>query len=76
MYQKRKDYLIGLLRAEAAKLSNQSRFICEKCDGAVTVENKKRKDMIAELIRRKYDSDPEAAWKMANDKNEVLVGTI
>lgn len=76
MYQKRKDYLMGALQAEAAKLSNQSRFICEKCDGTLTVENKKRKEMIAELIRRKYDSDPDAAWRLANNKDEVLVRII
>lgn len=33
MYQKRKDYLEGMLEAEAKRLSNQARFIMEKCDG-------------------------------------------
>ena len=72
-YERRKEYMEGMLEAEASKLSNQSRFICEKCDGTLTVENKKKKDMIAELIRRKYDSDPVTAWKMAHDRDEVLV---
>lgn len=40
-YQKRKNYLEGVLQAESRKLSNQARFICEKCDGVLTVENKK-----------------------------------
>ena len=42
-YDKRKRYLEGTLGAEAAKLSNQARFILEKCDGTVKVENKKKK---------------------------------
>ena len=40
-YVKRKDYLAGVLQAESKKLSNQARFICEKCDGVLIVENKK-----------------------------------
>lgn len=40
-YGKRKDYLEGVLQAESLKLTNQARFICEKCDGTITVENKK-----------------------------------
>ncbi|CAB0028142.1 unnamed protein product [Trichogramma brassicae] len=72
LYQKRKDYLEGILQAESAKLSNQARFILEKCDGTLTVENKKKKDMIAELIRRGYDSDPLIAWKLTQNRDEVL----
>merc|ERR1712141_565131 len=41
-YDKRKKYLEGMLEAEANKLSNQARFILEKCDGSLTVENKKK----------------------------------
>ncbi|KAK2587990.1 hypothetical protein KPH14_004067 [Odynerus spinipes] len=72
MYFKRKDYLEGILQAEAAKLSNQARFILEKCDGTLVIENKKKKDMIAELIRRNYESDPVLAWKLAQDREAVL----
>ena len=63
MYSKRREYLLGFLSAEASKLSNQARFIVEKCDGRITVENKKKKYMIEELVQRKYDSDPVKAWK-------------
>ena len=73
LYQKRKDYLEGILQAESAKLTNQARFILEKCDGTLTVENKKKKDMIAELARRGYDSDPLVAWKLLQNRDEVLV---
>ncbi|XP_017879111.1 DNA topoisomerase 2 isoform X2 [Ceratina calcarata] len=72
MYHKRKDYLEGILKAEASKLSNQARFILEKCDGTLVIENKKKKDMIAELVRREYDSDPVTAWKLAQNREEVL----
>ncbi|KAJ8971335.1 hypothetical protein NQ317_012302 [Molorchus minor] len=51
MYQKRKEYLEGMLEAEAAKLSNQARFIMEKCSG------------IDELVKRGYAPDPVKEWK-------------
>lgn len=72
-YHKRKDYLEGVLQAEAAKLSNQARFILEKCDGTLVIENKKKKDMIAELVRRNYESDPVMAWKLSQNREQVLV---
>ena len=62
-YQKRKNYLEGMLEAEALKLSNQARFILEKCDGSLVVENKKKKVMVEELQRRGFDSDPVKKWK-------------
>lgn len=71
-YGKRKDYLEGMLQAETLKLSNQARFILEKCDGDLRIENKKKKDMIDELIRRGYDTDPVRQWKIKQDKESVL----
>lgn len=62
-YDKRKQYLQGMLQAEADKLSNQARFIMEKCDRTLVVENKKRKVMIDELIKRGYAADPVKDWK-------------
>jgi DNA topoisomerase-2 len=62
-YSKRKKYLEGMIGAEAARLSNQARFILEKCDGTIKIENKKKQIMIDELTRRGYDSDPVKAWK-------------
>lgn len=37
LYQKRKDYLEGLLTAEASRLENIARFIMEKIDGLITI---------------------------------------
>lgn len=48
------------------------RFILEKCDRSVKVENKKRKVIIAELTRRGYDSDPVKSWKRAQAKGAGL----
>ncbi|XP_043215236.1 DNA topoisomerase 2-alpha-like isoform X2 [Amphibalanus amphitrite] len=67
-YDKRKTHLEGLLGAESSRLSNQARFILEKCDNKLTIENKKKKDMIAELVKRGYDSDPVKAWKVAQQQ--------
>ena len=66
MYEKRKKYMEGALGAEACKLSNQARFILEKCDGTLKIENKKKKLMIEELQRKGFDSDPLKAWEKAN----------
>ena len=44
-----------MLEAEALKLSNQARFILEKCDGSLKIENKKKKVMIADLERKNFD---------------------
>ena len=67
-YGKRKKYLEGMLGAEALKLSNQARFIIEKCDGSLVVENKKKKKMIEELVRRNYDPDPVKKWKKTQEQ--------
>lgn len=40
-YKLRKDWLIGSLGAEAAKLSNQARFVLEKIDGKISIGEKK-----------------------------------
>lgn len=72
-YSKRKSYLEGMLGAEAAKLTNQARFIVEKCDGDLRIENRKKSEMVKELIRRGYNSDPVKAWKLIQDRESVLL---
>ncbi|XP_071822876.1 DNA topoisomerase 2-alpha-like isoform X2 [Apostichopus japonicus] len=68
-YQKRKDYLEGLLTAESSRLNNQARFILEKIEGKLVVENKAKKEMIKLLVHKGYDSDPVKAWKEATLKD-------
>ncbi|XP_041476375.1 DNA topoisomerase 2-alpha-like [Lytechinus variegatus] len=68
LYHKRKAYLEGILEAESSKLNNQARFIMEKIDGKVVIENKSKTSMISQLASRGYDSDPVKAWKEAQQK--------
>ncbi|XP_044734745.1 DNA topoisomerase 2 isoform X2 [Chrysoperla carnea] len=70
MYAKRKDYMEGCLEAEAKRLSNRARFILEKCDRKLIVENKRRKDMIEELVKAGYDPDPVRVWKKKQVNND------
>ncbi|XP_041830802.1 DNA topoisomerase 2-alpha [Melanotaenia boesemani] len=69
-YVLRKDWLTGMLGAESAKLSNQARFILEKIQGTLVIENKPKKELIRMLQQMGYDSDPVKAWKQAQEKNE------
>lgn len=62
-YNKRKEYLVGQLTAQADRLTDQARFILEKCERTLVVENKKRKVMIDELIKRGYRPDPVKEWQ-------------
>lgn len=45
----------------------------EKCDGDLRIENRKKIEMVKELVRRGYNSDPVKAWKLIQDKESVLV---
>ena len=63
LYKKRKEYMEGILRAEACKLDNIARFILEKIEGKVKVENLKKADIVKMLKSRKYDPDPVFKWK-------------
>ncbi|KAF3853418.1 hypothetical protein F7725_014106 [Dissostichus mawsoni] len=69
-YLLRKDWLVGMLGAEGAKLSNQARFILEKIQGTLVIENKPKKELIRMLQEMGFDSDPVKAWKQAQEKEE------
>ncbi|XP_015240259.1 PREDICTED: DNA topoisomerase 2-alpha-like [Cyprinodon variegatus] len=73
-YVLRKDWLVGMLGAESSKLSNQARFILEKIQGTLVIENKPKKELIRMLQQMGYDSDPVKAWKQAQEKNEEELG--
>ncbi|TTY54605.1 DNA topoisomerase 2-alpha [Bagarius yarrelli] len=68
-YVLRKDWLLGMLGAESAKLSNQARFILEKISGSLVIENKPKKELIRMLQEMGYDSDPVKAWKESQEKD-------
>ncbi|KAJ6666465.1 hypothetical protein lerEdw1_020188 [Lerista edwardsae] len=67
-YSLRKEWLVGILGAESTKLNNQARFILEKIQGKIAIENKSKRDLIQLLVQRGYESDPVKAWKEAQEK--------
>lgn len=67
-YVLRKDWLTGMLQAESSRLTNQARFILEKIQGTLVIENKRKKELIQMLQQMGYDSDPVKAWKQAQEK--------
>ncbi|CAJ0964566.1 unnamed protein product [Ranitomeya imitator] len=68
-YSLRKEWLMGMLGAEAARLNNQARFILEKIQGKITIENKSKRDLIQMLLQKGFESDPVKAWKEAQEKS-------
>lgn len=62
--------MMGLLSAEAKKLENQARFILEKIDNQIKIENRRRKEMILTLRERGYDPDPIVEWKKQQAQQE------
>ncbi|XP_045913852.1 DNA topoisomerase 2-beta isoform X3 [Micropterus dolomieu] len=67
-YKLRKDWSLGSMGAEAAKLSNQARFVLEKIEGKISIENKSKRELIRMLVQKGYESDPVAAWVKAQEK--------
>ncbi|EMP27615.1 DNA topoisomerase 2-beta, partial [Chelonia mydas] len=67
-YSLRKEWLVGMLGAESTKLNNQARFILEKIQGKITIENRSKRDLIQMLVQRGFESDPVKAWKEAQEK--------
>jgi DNA topoisomerase-2 len=63
MYFKRKEYMVGTLQSQCLKLDNIARFIKEKIENVISVENKKISAVVDMLIERKYDRDPEKVWR-------------
>jgi len=46
----------------------------EKCDGKISVENKRKEAMISELLDKGYDSDPVEAWRREVAKGDEAEG--
>lgn len=55
IYKKRKDYLIGELRAKLVKLSNRARYILANLDGSVDLRKKTATQVTELLITAKFD---------------------
>uniref|UniRef100_A0A6C0JPF6 DNA topoisomerase (ATP-hydrolyzing) n=1 Tax=viral metagenome TaxID=1070528 RepID=A0A6C0JPF6_9ZZZZ len=54
-YIERKASIEELLTLQSVKLNNQARFINEKIEGLIIIENKSKQHIIDTLISRKYD---------------------
>jgi DNA topoisomerase-2 len=63
MYIKRKEYMVGTLESQCSKLDNIARFIKEKIDNVISIENRKISAVIDMLVERKYARDPERVWR-------------
>ena len=57
-YVKRHKFLIGKWEADCAFITNKARFVLENIEKKISVMNKKKKLLIEELYKAKYDSDP------------------
>lgn len=55
IYKKRKDYLIGELRAKLVKLSNRARYILANLDGSVDLRKKTATQVAQLLTTAKFD---------------------
>ena len=52
-----------MLLIDSCAFQKLLRFILEKCDGSLVIENKRKKLMIQELITKNFDPDPVKRWK-------------
>jgi DNA gyrase/topoisomerase IV subunit A len=57
-YFRRKEYLVKMMKFEQKVLNNKARFVEEVCAGNFIVNNRKRKDLLAELKEKEYDQFP------------------
>ena len=56
LYQKRKDYLIDILRAKLLKLSNRARYIQETLAGSIDLRRKTAQQVTDLLTTNKFDT--------------------
>uniref|UniRef100_A0A0K0F8B8 DNA topoisomerase 2 n=1 Tax=Strongyloides venezuelensis TaxID=75913 RepID=A0A0K0F8B8_STRVS len=70
-YIERKEFLVGMLEAQSKRLSNQARFIVAKIKGEIVMENRKKKNIVDQLIKEKFDPDPVKAWRDYCKKKEL-----
>lgn len=69
-YGIRKEYMIAKLDAEYRKLENQARFIREKVDGTLRLEDIPRDRFVQVLKESGYESDPVKKWSGTATKEE------
>lgn len=67
-YGKRKEHLLKKINEELLQLSNRARFVLAIIKGELQVNNRKKKDIVDELRREKYDPVPPNKDKKNNIK--------
>ncbi|CAJ0586787.1 unnamed protein product, partial [Mesorhabditis spiculigera] len=70
-YIERKAFMEGMLKAQSDRLSNQARFILAKIKGDILMENKKKANIVEQLIKKGFDPDPVKKWKDVQKKKEL-----
>lgn len=69
IYHKRREYIIGMLSAEAEKLENHARYIDDKSILDFISTRPRLKALIQRLIERGYAPDPVRRWKRSLNKD-------
>ena len=69
-YNKRKVMLLEKMSKDLKILSNKARFVEEVCKGDLIVSNRKRTELLAELVERGYDLSPNNETKESEEENE------
>ncbi|EIN13330.1 type II DNA topoisomerase [Punctularia strigosozonata HHB-11173 SS5] len=72
-YQKRKDFMANELQLQFEKLSNQARFVQMIVDRELSVSNRKKADIVAELRKREFRPFPKVAKAKAAGENAEVV---
>jgi len=76
MYNKRKEFMVGTLQSQCSKLDNIARFIKEKIENKISVENKKISAVVDMLVENKYNRDPEKVWREEARKKVKILENI
>ncbi|EPQ61209.1 type II DNA topoisomerase [Gloeophyllum trabeum ATCC 11539] len=72
-YQKRKDYMANELQNQLDKLNNQARFVQMIVDRELSVSNRKKADIVADLRKKDFRPFPKVAKaKAAGEVEEVV----
>jgi DNA topoisomerase-2 len=67
-YGKRKEWMADVLTKDWTRLDNRVRFVLEIIEGKLIVQNRKKVDIIADLLKRGYAKDAKAADSVNGDE--------
>jgi len=71
MYSERKEKLLSGLRREHGILDNKAKFVTAVCDGELKISNRKRSDLLAQLVKMGFETfQKEDTKKKAGDDDE------